>query len=133
MGERGSVRRPATVPEEMPRLNTKNFIGSPTESTAARRAPAVGAEVSVRWEPPASRSSQTSATTGTWREIWKVVCSTIPYCDHPAEMITGREDGCYCSERAYTRPPPCTVVPQGTDVGQPVAAGVARGHTWYNR
>ena len=46
-------------------------------------------------------------------------------------MITARGDECHCSEWAYTRPPPCTVVPQGTDVGQLVAAGVATGHTWY--
>ena len=42
-------------------------------------------------------------------------CSTIPYCDYPAEMIDAREDGWYRSERAYTRPPPWTVVPRGTD------------------
>ena len=75
---------------------------------------------------------------GSRRSLWSSqgsskYCSTIPYCNHPAEMIAEQEDGCYCSERAYTHPPPCTVVPQGTDVGQPVAAGVATGHTWYNR
>ena len=36
-------------------------------------------------------------------------------------------------QTAYTRPSPCTVVPQGTDAGQPVAAGVVTGRTWYNR
>ena len=129
MGERGSLRRPATAPEEPARLNTKTSIGPLWSRPQHDRAPAFGAGFSVRWAPPASRSSQTSAATGTCRKIRKGVCSIIPYRDHRPEMINAREDECYCSERAYTCPPPYTVVPQGADVGQPVAVGMDTGHT----
>lgn len=69
---------------------------------------------------------------GEWSEDWGDCCSTVPYHDHLEEMKTVQKDGCYCVRAAYTRPAPFAVVPQETDVGQPIAAGVGMGHMCYD-